>query len=403
MGESIVRSLEGAHGAPFTSTYGATPAVDLDRIDRFLTECRPPTPCLVVDLDIVRENYRALQRLFPNATIFYAVKANPAPEVIGALAELGACFDLASAGEIRRCRRLGVPVSRLSFGNTIKRDNEIAEARADGFDLFAFDSIGELEKLARHAPGAQVFCRLLVDGNGAEWPLSRKFGCAPEMAAELLLGATAVGLRPVGVSFHVGSQQTDPEVWGPAIARAAEVFATCRRAGLNLELLNLGGGLPAQYRTYVPPIAAYAESIARALATHFGSTMPRLIVEPGRHLVADAGLMRSTVLLVAQKSRRARHRWVYVDAGRYNGLPETLGERIQYRIRTLRAGSAPAPVILAGPTCDSTDVIYERSDYRLPGDLAIGHPVDFLSAGAYTASYAAVEFNGFAPIRTYCI
>lgn len=138
-------------------------------------------------------------------------------------------------------------------------------------------------------------------------------------------------------------------------------------------------------------------------ANHFGAAKPRLIVEPGRYMVGDAGILRSQVLLVSRKSRHAQQRWVYIDAGRYNGLPETFGERIHYRIRTTRDGGPCEDVILAGPTCDSTDVIYQRSECRLPLDLAIGDPIDFLSSGAYTASYPSVGFNGFPPIRTYCI
>jgi ornithine decarboxylase len=373
------------------------------RVAQFFAERNPPTPCIVVDLELVRAGYRTLQALLPRATIFYAVKANPAAEVIAALAGLGASFDLASEGEIRRCRELGIPGARLSFGNTVKREAEIAHAHADGIGLFAFDSIAELQKLARAAPGAQVYCRLLVEGKGADWPLSRKFGCAPDMAIELLQRAKPLGLRPVGVSFHVGSQQTDPRQWAAAIASAAQIFHACAQAGVTLELLNLGGGFPAQYRTPVPPLAAYAEAIDHAITAHFHHSPPRLIVEPGRYLAGDAGVLRSTVLLIARKSQHARRRWVYLDAGRYNGLPETLGERIHYRLRTPHGGTESGSVILAGPTCDSTDVIYERADYQLPLDLAIGDTVDFLSAGAYTASYAAVEFNGFPPIRTYCV
>jgi ornithine decarboxylase len=372
-------------------------------IDRFLAEQRPATPCIVIDLDTVRAQYRALQAVLPTATILYAVKANPAPEVIAALAELGAGFDLASKGEMRGYQELGISAERLSFGNTIKRETEIAFAHGEGVDLFAFDSVAELEKLARAASGSRVYCRLLVGGKGAEWPLSRKFGCVPEMAADLLLRAKLQGLRPVGLSFHVGSQQTDPQQWTVAIETAAKVFRACARSGLDLELLNVGGGFPAQYRTPIPAIADYADAISGALAKHFGSAAPRLLVEPGRYLVGDAGILRSDVLLVARKSRHARRRWIYLDTGRFNGLAETAGERIRYRLRTPHEGSRCESVILAGPTCDSTDVIYDRADYRLPLDLAIGDPVDFLSAGAYTASYASVGFNGFAPIRTYFV
>jgi ornithine decarboxylase len=375
------------------------------KIDAFLDSARPPSPCVIIDLDNVRSQYRALETLFPATTIYYAVKANPAREVIGALAALGANFDLASGGEIARCRELNVPVSRLSFGNTIKREADIACAHADGIDLFAFDSAAELEKLARAAPGARVFCRMVVAAHDAEWPLTRKFGCDRHTAATLLLHACRIGLRPAGVSFHVGSQQTHPQSWRTAIAHAAEIFRRCAHEGLSLELLNLGGGLPAHYREPVPSLSSYADAIESALRQEFGAARPQILLEPGRYLVGDAGLLRASVLLIAKRPYHGDERWVYLDAGRYNGLPETLHERITYCLRTPSASADGqcGRVVLAGPTCDSTDILYEKSHYELPLALAIGDPVDFLSAGAYTASYASVEFNGFPPIATYCI
>lgn len=382
---------------------GIEAAAATDRIDAFLAAESPSTPCVVIDLQIVGAYYRALRALFPATSIYYAVKANPAPEVIATLAALGASFDLASDGEIARCRGMGLPATRCSFGNTIKREADIARARADGIDLFAFDSPAELEKLARAAPGARVFCRMLVGAHGAQWPLSRKFGCDRQTAAELLLRARRLGLRPAGVSFHVGSQQTDPRRWSIAIAHAAEILRRCSREGVTLDLLNLGGGLPAHYRMPVPELSCYAETIETALSREFGGARPQILLEPGRYLVGDAGLLRATVLLIAERPYHDQERWVYLDAGRYNGLPETLNERIAYRLRTPRDGGACGRVVLAGPTCDSTDIIYEKTPYELPLALGIGDPVDFLSAGAYTASYASVEFNGFPPIRTYCI
>jgi ornithine decarboxylase len=363
----------------------------------------PPTPYIRIDLAIVRQRYAELRRLLPAASIYYAVKANPAAAVIAALAALGANFDIASEGEMRRCREAGVGSGRLSFGNTIKRQLDIADSAATGVDLFAFDSETELNKLARCAPGSRVFCRLLIENRGAEWPLSRKFGCEAHMAADLLISARERGLKPVGVSFHVGSQQTDPGAWPHAICHAAWVFRACAHRGLQLELLNLGGGLPAHYRAAVPPLATYVDAIETGLAREFGSSRPRLLIEPGRYLVGDAGILTAQVLLIARKSLHEHERWVYLDAGRFNGLPETEAERIHYRIRTPRDGGACGPVILAGPTCDSSDILYRRHPYELPLDLRVGDEIDFLSAGAYTASYAAVEFNGFAPIRTYCV
>jgi ornithine decarboxylase len=361
-----------------------------------------PTPFIAIDLDVVRQRYAELRQLLPAASIYYAVKANPESSVIGALAALGANFDIASEGELSRCREAGIATDRLSFGNTIKREREIADAAASGIDLFAFDSSAELEKLARSAPGARVFCRLLIENRGAEWPLSRKFGCEAHVAADLLVEARGRGLKPIGVSFHVGSQQTDPGQWPNAIGHAAWVFRACAHRGLDLELLNLGGGLPAHYRASVPPLEAYVDAINTGLTREFGDSRPHLLIEPGRYLVGDAGTLTAEVLLISRKSPHEHGRWVYLDAGRFNGLPETEAERIHYRIRTPHDGGASGPVILAGPTCDSSDILYRRHPYELPLDLKVGDRIEFLSAGAYTASYAAVEFNGFAPIRTYC-
>src|ERR1035437_365937 len=300
-----------------------------ERIDRFLADERPALPCIVVDLDIVRARYMALHKQFPAASIFYAVKANPAPHIIAALADLGANFDLASPGEIERCRALRISSARLSYGNTIKHERDIAAAHAAGIDRFAFDTAPELLKLSRAAPGARVFCRLLVRNQGAEWPLTHKFGCDQHTAIDLLLRARALGLRPVGVSFHVGSQQTDPRQRIAPIGHAAEIFRACARDGVDLSLLNLGGGLPATYRTPIPDLAIYAETIETALAAEFGAARPHILVEPGRYLVGDAGLMRAGVVLVAERPHPSGPRWVYLDVGRYNGLAETQGEAIR--------------------------------------------------------------------------
>ncbi len=375
----------------------------LQRIDQYLAQHVLPTPCVIIDLETVRRQYGVLHELLPAARVFYAVKANPASPVITTLADAGIGYDVASAGEIDRCLTLGINADRFCFGNTIKRERDIIWARALGVDLYAFDSPGELEKLARAAPRARVFCRLSVHGRGAEWPLTRKFGCSPHLAAELLVRAKALGLRPIGVSFHVGSQQTDPHQWAIAIGHAGAIFQICERQGVSLELLNVGGGLPAQYRTAVPPLATYAEAITLAVRRHFGGSPPQLMIEPGRYMVGDAGILRSQILLIARHGHHDNRRWVYLDAGRYNGLAETQGERIHYTIRTPHNNGASEPVVLAGPTCDSTDIIYDRANYALPLDLTIGDTVDFLSAGAYTASYASVEFNGFPPLSTHCI
>ncbi len=373
------------------------------KISDFLARRRPATPCLVVDLEIVADNYRTLHRALPLGEIFYAVKANPAPEILRLLAGLGSSFDAASIHEIERCLEAGVAPERLSFGSTIKKARDIAAAHGHGVGLFAFDSAGELDKLAAEAPGARVYCRILMEGHGADWPLSDKFGCDVEMAGDLLIEAARLGLDAYGVSFHVGSQQRDIGQWDIALGRTAMVFSALNAAGIELKMVNVGGGFPARYRHDVAAPEAYADGIMAAMTRHFGNRLPEMIVEPGRGIVGDAGLIQTEVVLISRKSRGDEKRWVYLDIGKFGGLPEVMDEAIQYRIRTPHDGGPEGPVAIAGPTCDEVDMLYENSGYTLPLDLAVGDKVEILSAGAYTATYASVGFNGFPPLRGYYI
>jgi ornithine decarboxylase len=357
----------------------------------------------VVDLEMIETNYLELQRALPLARVFYAVKANPAPEVVARLAALGASFDTASRAEIELCLAQGATPDRISFGNTIKKQKDIAWAYEQGVRLFAFDSDAELDKLIAAAPGASVFCRLLTDCGGAEWPLSNKFGCAPSMAAALLLRARDAGMDACGLSFHVGSQQTNLAQWDAVLAEVAKLFRRLREDGLELSLVNLGGGFPTTYRREVPSPDAYGHAIMGAMTRHFGNALPNMIIEPGRGLAGSAGVIEAEVVLIARKDYDERKRWVYLDIGKFGGLAETMDEAIRYQIVTPRDGGGTGPVVLAGPTCDSADVMYEKTSYQMPLDLRVGDRVRILGTGAYTSSYSAVNFNGFAPLKTYCI
>ena len=373
------------------------------RIRQFLRKRAEDGPCLVVDLDVVRENYLAFAKALPDTKVFYAVKANPAPEVLSLLAALGSSFDAASVAEIEMVLAAGATPERISFGNTIKKERDIARARALGVRLFAVDCKAEVEKIARAAPGAKVFCRFLFGCAGAEWPLSRKFGCDPEMAVDVLDHAQRLGLDPCGVSFHVGSQQRRTAAWDEALKSAAAIFRACADRGINLSMVNLGGGFPTRYLREVPAVEAYGRSIFRALRRHFGNRIPETIIEPGRGMVGDAGVIEAEVVLVSKKSEHDRTRWVYLDIGKFGGLAETMDESIRYAIRTPHDGDEVGPCVLAGPTCDSADVLYEKRPYDLPISIEIGDKVLIEGTGAYTATYAAVAFNGFAPLRTYHI
>ncbi len=373
------------------------------RIREFLKQRSDDGPCLVLDLDVVRENYQNFAKTLPDTKVFYAVKANPAPEILKLLVGLGCCFDVASIGETHAVLAAGATSDRISYGNTIKKEAEIAAAFKLGVTLFAVDCEAEVEKVARAAPSSRVICRIVCDGSGAEWPLSRKFGCEPVYAADILELAKKQGLIAHGVSFHVGSQQHNVEAWDRALANAAAVFRACAERGIGLSIVNLGGGFPARYVRKTPKLESYGKAIFRSLRKHFGNNLPNTIVEPGRGLVGNAGLIEAEVVLIAKRSPEDEVRWVYLDIGKFHGLAETIGELIRYPIRTTKDRDETTPCIIAGPTCDLVDVLYEKTPYPLPVSLAIGDKVLIEAAGAYTTTYSSVGFNGYPPLRQYVI
>ncbi len=360
-------------------------------------------PCVVVDLDIVRDNYETFAKALPDTSVYYAVKANPDPAILNLLESLGSSFDCASVGEIEMVLATGADASRISYGNTIKKERDIARAYELGVRLFAVDCTEEVEKISRAAAGSKVFCRVLCDGVGAEWPLSRKFGCDPAMAPDVLEFAHRQGLEAYGVSFHVGSQQANLGAWDLALAMAAGVFKEMALRGIELKMVNLGGGFPARYLKEVPGVPSYGDAIFGALMKHFGNRLPSTIIEPGRGMVGNAGLIEAEVVLISKKSAEDDVRWVYLDIGMFNGLAETMDEAIRYPIRTSRDGDRTAPCVLAGPTCDSVDVLYEKTPYELPVSLSIGDKVLIEACGAYTTTYSTVGFNGFAPLASFVI
>ncbi|MTH97993.1 type III PLP-dependent enzyme [Roseibium sp. RKSG952] len=374
-----------------------------DRIREFLRGRDEDGPCVVVDLDIVRDNYFAFAKSLPDTSVYYAVKANPAPEILTLLESLGSAFDCASVGEIEMVLATGADASRISYGNTIKKERDIEKAYAYGVRLFAVDCVEEVDKIARVAPGSRVFCRVLCDGAGAEWPLSRKFGCDPDMAPDVLEHAHRNGLAAYGVSFHVGSQQANLEAWDFALAMAAGVFQEMALRGIDLKMVNMGGGFPTRYLKDIPGVPTYGAAIFQALTKHFGNRLPSTIIEPGRGMVGNAGLIEAEVVLISKKSDADEVRWVYLDIGKFHGLAETMDEAIRYPIRTPKDGDATAPCVLAGPTCDSVDVLYEKTPYELPVSLSIGDKVLIEACGAYTTTYSSVGFNGFAPLASYVI
>jgi ornithine decarboxylase len=365
-------------------------------------ESNPATPCLVLDLERVGENYDRLRTALPAARIYYAVKANPAAAILRLLVERGACFDAASLPEIEACLAAGARAEDISYGNTVKKPGAIAAAFKLGVPLYAFDSAEELEKIARHAPGAKVYCRIAVANEGADWPLSNKFGTTTARAYELMLMARELGLEAYGLSFHVGSQQTCPRTYELAVTQVAALFNDLKAQGLELKMLNLGGGFPVRYERDVPDADAFGGRIMEAMVANFGNDLPRMLVEPGRAMVGDAGVVVSEAVLVCKRMPEDERVWVYLDIGRFGGLAETEGEAIRYRVTTTVRGPV-GPVVLAGPTCDGVDVMYEKTPYFLPQALKSGDRVVIHDTGAYVTSYASQNFNGFAPLAEHYI
>jgi ornithine decarboxylase len=390
---TMTMHFAGAEASPF-----AVPS----RLEAFASSQDFGRPTLVLDVDVVEANYLALKAGLGRADIHYAVKANPAREIVERLVALGSHFDAASRGEIELCLGLGARPEAISFGNTVKRPSDIAFAHRAGITLFAADAEEELEKIAEHAPGAQVYIRLIVETSEADWPLTRKFGCDREMAVRLMGRAVELGLAPVGFSFHVGSQTKRAEMWAGVLDEMALIWADARAAGHALSLLNIGGGFPAFYGEAIDGPTEYAGRVMELVAERFGP-VARVMAEPGRGLVAEAGVIACEVMLVSRKSDRDMHRWVYLDIGKFSGLAETMDEAIRYQFVTPRDGDAMGPCIMAGPSCDSADVLYEKRPVMLPVSLKAGDRVLIRNTGAYTSSYSSVGFNGFPPLDVVVI
>ncbi|WP_150304569.1 type III PLP-dependent enzyme [Pseudomonas saliphila] len=362
------------------------------------------TPFLVVDLKTIDRAYDELVEGFPYGNIYYAVKANPSNEVLTLLKNKGSNFDIASIYELEKVMALGVKPEQISFGNTIKKSRHIRAFYEKGVRLYATDSEADLRNIAKAAPGSKVYVRILTEGSTtADWPLSRKFGCQTDMAMDLLVLARELGLEPYGISFHVGSQQRDIGAWDAAIGKVKVIFERLKEEdGIVLKMINMGGGFPANYLTKTNTLKVYAEEITRFLHEDFGDELPEIILEPGRSLIANAGILVSEVVLVSRKSHTALERWVYTDVGKFSGLIETMDESIKFPIWTGKTGELEEAVI-AGPTCDSADIMYENYKYGLPLNLAIGDRMYWLSTGAYTTSYSAIEFNGFPPLEAFYV
>lgn len=356
-----------------------------DKVLNFIASSDRPTPYLLIDTEVVSEKLSTIGSNIDKAKVFYAIKALPDGAIVSFINSAGWGFEVASEGELNLLKNLSVEPHRIISSNPVKSPTFIKQAYKYGIKLFAFDSDSEIEKLSLYAPESNVYIRLSVPNEGSDWPLSKKFGVEPDRALKLLLKAKNRGLNPVGLTFHVGSQCKNVYSWSTAINKASELWHRAAKKGIDMKILNIGGGYPIRYTRDVVSIKEIEERINKEIKDKIPEA-EEVHIEPGRAVVGDAGIFVTSVI---GKARRGDENWLYIDAGVFNGLMESIGG-IRY---TYVVGSRGRKKrwILAGPSCDSFDVI--DRDVLLP-EPTVGDHLLILSAGAYTISYAS-EFNGF--------
>jgi ornithine decarboxylase len=350
---------------------------------------RHGTPTLALSRERLAANFADLHKALPSVQLYYAIKANPHREILRLLRHAGSRFDVSSIEEIRMARRAGAPPDELLYTKPINKPEELAFAREAGLSWFVVDNEHEIAKLARCAPGANVLLRLRVSTKDAVVDLSYKFGAQADDALQLVRAAKAARLVPRGLSFHVGSQCTNPFAYADAIATCRKIFNLAASKKILLDTLDIGGGFPVSYVETVMPIDRFCEPIAEAIEKYFDQC--RVIAEPGRFLVANAVWL---ITQVVGKSRRGGVPWYYIDDGLYGSFSGRLFDKCDYTIQSEREGERELCVI-AGPTCDSFDVLYTD---RALAPVDIGDLLIVPGMGAYTNASAST-FNGFPVAR----
>lgn len=366
------------------------------KVLRYLDRGRVETPVLLIDRDRVKEKASLVGTNIRNSRVFYAMKANPDKGVLKLMDSLGLGFEIASEGELKLLRALKVAPERIITSNPVKSVKFLKAAAKYGMRYFAYDSRDEVDKLARHVPGANVYVRIAVANEGSEWPLSRKFGVELDMAIKLMKYALERGLSPSGITFHVGSQCLNMYNWDTALYKARALWEMAEREGIEMSFLNIGGGYPITYTKGVVALEAIEKNIDRIIRDNFPPDI-EVMVEPGRSLVGDAGVFVSSVI---GKATRGHENWIQIDVGVFNGLMESIGGiRYTYLVENPHEGGRKKEFTIAGPSCDGLDVMGAEVQMHEP---EVGSLMLILSAGAYTTCYAS-EFNGFPIPKTKII
>ncbi|HAZ10884.1 MAG: hypothetical protein A2047_02455 [Omnitrophica bacterium GWA2_41_15] len=351
------------------------------------------SPLMLIQKDILEKQYKTFKKALPEVMPYYAIKANPYPEIIKKFVELGAGFDVASANEMNTVLELGASPEKIIFANTIKSNEDIRAAYKKKVKMMTFDNESELYKIAKYCPGAKVLIRIKVANIGSIVELSLKFGADPEQSISLLKKARSLGLKPMGVSFHVGSQCTNVENYLQALEVASAIFNEAKPSGLFLNILDIGGGFPIKHfeKDSHLTFERMASQIRKKLIRLFDKNV-KFIAEPGRFFVGPSGIL---VTQVIGRAFRNNKNYYYLNDGLYGDFSGIVFDHCKYEFRTLKRGQKFLST-LAGPTCDSFDTISLSED--LP-ELDVGNVVYVKNIGAYSCASAVPNFNGFKPAK----
>lgn len=354
------------------------------------------TPFLLVDLNHIEEKYAEIRRNLPGIEVFYSMKANAHPRIVETLVKENASFDITSEAELNLLDKNKVPPERITCLNPIKSIDFLKRLHRSKITVLAYDSFDEVDKIAMHAPGSKLVLRIVVDNEGSDWPLTKKYGVDAAAAIHLLRYAREKDLEPIGLTFHVGSQCRNKNNWVNALFVCETLWARAKKENVNFSFLSLGGGLPIQHNRPIPALEDIGKGIKKMLSSNFKSIdVPlRVAIEPGRAIVGDSGIMVTSVI---GKAKRGNENWLYIDAGVFNGFMETI-DGFTYEIKTTR-NTERKRFTVGGPSCDSMDIPFKNIVLE---DVEIGDKLYVLNAAAYTTVYAS-NFNGFSIPNTYFV
>jgi ornithine decarboxylase len=351
------------------------------------------SPLMLIQEDALEKQFKIFRKVLPEVTPYYAIKANPFPGIIKKFIELGTGFDVASANEMNAVLELGATPEKIIFANTIKSNEDIRAAYKKKVKLMTFDNEPELYKIAKACPGARVIIRIKVANIGSIVELSLKFGADPEQSISLLKKARSLGLKPMGLSFHVGSQCTNAENYLQALEVSSAIFNEAKETGIFLNILDIGGGFPIKHfeKDSHMTFEGMAGQIRKKLLRLFDKNV-KFIAEPGRFFAGPAGILITQVI---GRAFRNNKNYYYLNDGLYGDFSGIVFDHCKYEFKTLNRGQRFLST-LAGPTCDSFDTISLSED--LP-ELDVGNVVYVKNIGAYSCASAIPNFNGFKPAK----